>query len=303
MSTPADKLKLITEQISQSIQVAQPPTTTTTATPRTSSAPAAPMSFSGFGSGASSFASNMNKLINPSDIIGSAPIPTTLSSTTKKNKSSNSGDSSDEGLLAGLFKIFLAVLKIPTQFDTIFKGVTNAGLSLATGIGGITQTTFLGLKDLVILVIAVYTFVAKYIGCFINFLVNLPSCFISHVITCIFSVLYLIFPLTAWIFWMLTDFDLMPYFETAFDHIADGDDMLASYIGFNFLKFPPAIIKKCYTCNGETLRLKTVLTDALKIKRVGDIISHDATKTVPQYMAPAMPYLYNTADAVQKLFG
>ena len=102
---------------------------------------------------------------------------------------------------------------------------------------------------------------------------------------------------------MLTDFDLMPYFETAFEHIADGDDVLATYTGFNFLKFPPAIIKQCYTCNGETLRLKTVMTDALKIKRVGDIISHDATKTVPQYMAPAMPYLYNTADAVKKVFG
>ena len=298
---PEHKLSTITLTTSNGQNIVQPSSSHT----RTNPTPSGPLAPQTLGITTSLTAqSSSSPPINPSSVFPVPAISTPEPPPPKNpNPDSSSSDNSDEGLLAGLFKIFLEALKIPTQFDTILSGVTNAGLALATGIGGLTQTTFLGLQDVVVVVIAIYTFLAKYFDCFINFVVTLPQCFISHVLTCMFSILYLIFPLTAWIIWMLTGFDLMPYFEDAFDHIADGDDMFAEYTGFNFLKLPPAIIKTCYTCHGETLRLKDIIKDALKIKDVGDLISHDATKTVPQYMAPAMPYLNNTAAAVSKLFG
>jgi len=220
----------------------------------------------------------------------------------KKTQQNKPGPQSEDDLLTGLFKIFLAALKIPSKFEKMFEGVTNAGLSLGTGLEGIFQSSVLGIEDLVYLVIVIYTIASKYFNCFILFLVNLPSCFISHVITCVFSVLYLIFPLTAWIFRMLTGFDLMPHFDKAFEVIYDGDDMLAKVIGFNFLKFPPSIIKQCYTCNGKVIKLRDILTDVSKIKDVGDKIAYDMTKTVPRLMKPAMPFIYKTASAVDEVF-
>jgi hypothetical protein len=196
----------------------------------------------------------------------------------------------------------LAALALPGKFESMFDGVVNSGIALGMGIEGLGQSLYLGVEDLVFLVIAIYTIISKYINCFISFLVNLPSCFISHVITCVFSVLYLIFPLTAWIFRMFTGFDLMPYFDAAFESISDGDDYIATYTGFNFLKFPPSIIKQCYTCNGKVVRVRDILKDVSKIKDVGDKISYDMTKTIPRYMKPAMPYIYKTANAIDRVF-
>jgi hypothetical protein len=204
--------------------------------------------------------------------------------------------------MTGLFKIFLGALALPGKFEGLFNGVVNATLSLGLGIDGLTESFFLGIEDLVYLVIVIFTIISKYLNCIISFFVNLPSCFISHVISFVFSVLYLIFPLTAWIFWMLTGFDLMPYFDKAFDFIYDGDDMLAKYIGFNFFKFPPSIIKQCYTCNGKVTKLRDILVDVSQIKDVGNKIAYDMTKTVPRLMKPAMPYIYKTADALDQVF-
>jgi hypothetical protein len=200
---------------------------------------------------ASKFMSSPNKLASRLDRLVGGLAPrgggggSSDKTSAKKTQKAKEKPQSEDDLLTGLFKIFLAALKIPSKFEKMFEGVTNAGLSLGTGLEGIFQSTFLGIEDLVYLVIVIYTIASKYFNCFILFLVNLPSCFISHVITCVFSVLYLIFPLTAWIFRTLTGFDLMPHFDKAFEVIYDGDDMLAKVIGFNFLKFPPSIIKQC----------------------------------------------------------
>jgi hypothetical protein len=257
---------------------------------------------------ASKFMSSPNKLASRLDRLVGGLAPrgggggSSDKTSAKKTQKAKDKPQSEDDLLTGLFKIFLAALKIPSKFEKMFEGVTNAGLSLGTGLEGIFQSTFLGIEDLVYLVIVIYTIASKYFNCFILFLVNLPSCFISHVITCVFSVLYLIFPLTAWIFRTLTGFDLMPHFDKAFEVIYDGDDMLAKVIGFNFLKFPPSIIKQCYTCNGKVIKLRDILKDVSKIKDVGDKIAYDMTKTVPRFMKPAMPYIYKTANAVDEVF-
>ena len=257
---------------------------------------------------ASKFMSSPNKLASRLDRLVGGLAPrgggggSSDKTSAKKTQKAKEKPQSEDDLLTGLFKIFLAALKIPSKFEKMFEGVTNAGLSLGTGLEGIFQSTFLGIEDLVYLVIVIYTIASKYFNCFILFLVNLPSCFISHVITCVFSVLYLIFPLTAWIFRTLTGFDLMPHFDKAFEVIYDGDDMLAKVIGSNFLKFPPSIIKQCYTCNGKVIKLRDILKDVSKIKDVGDKIAYDMTKTVPRFMKPAMPYIYKTANAVDEVF-
>ena len=247
---------------------------------------------------ASKLRSLTNKLPGAS---GDKPRPTEEPRKKKKSQT-DSGSQSEDDLLTGLFKIFLAALALPGKFEGMFNGVTNATLSLATGIEGLSRSLYVGIEDLVYLVIVIFTIVSKYMNCFISFLVNLPSCFISHVISFVFSVLYLIFPLTAWIFRMLTGFDLMPHFDKAFEAISDGDDVLATYTGFNFLKFPPSIIKQCYTCNGKVVKLRDILVDVSQIKEVGDKISYDMTKTVPRLMKPAMPYIYKTADALDQVF-
>ena len=208
----------------------------------------------------------------------------------------------EDGLLAGLFKIFIAALKIPTKFDLITQGFTNAGLSLATGIEGIAKSAYLGLEDIIFGIIVLYTIVSKYMGCFLSFLMNLPGCFVAHIISCVFSVLYLIFPLTSWIFYTGTGISLMPFYNAGFDTLDSFDDMIYPYTGFYFTKFPPSITKQCYTCNGKVIRLRDILKDVSKFSEVGDKFSHDMTKTVPRYMKPAMPYIHKTADAIDQVF-
>ena len=213
-----------------------------------------------------------------------------------------SSKKSQDDLLTGLFKIFIAALKIPTKFDLIFNGVKSAGTSLALGIEGAIKSTFLGIEDLVLLVIALFTFFMKYITCIFKFFINLPYCFISHIITCISSIIYLIFPFTSFLFWMGTGIELMPYYEVMFSYIDEFDDKFAEIAGFHFAKFPRSIIKTCYTCNNKVIRLNDILKDAMKIRRVGDKINKDANQTIPRYMKPAMPHIYKTAYYVNKVF-
>lgn len=217
-----------------------------------------------------------------------------------ENKEKKNHDSSnDEG---GLLELIISILKIPTKFDMIFEGITSAGLALALGLEGAVKSSLLGVEDLVSLFTFLVSFFMKYINCIISFFVNLPACFVAHIITCVASVLYLIFPLTAFIFKFGTGIDLMPMFESAFKRISDGDDMLAGYIGFHFTKFPPAIIKKCYTCNNKVIKVNDILTDAAKLKTVGDKVAYDMTKRVPDYMRPATPYIKRTGKIVEKVF-
>jgi hypothetical protein len=209
---------------------------------------------------------------------------------------------SKDDLLTGLFKIFIAVLKIPTKFDLIFNGIKSAGTSLALGIEGAIKSTFLGIEDIVLLVIALFTFTMKYITCIFGFFINLPYCFLSHIITCISSVLYLIFPFTSFLFWMGTGIELMPYYEIMFSYIDAFDDQFAEIAGFHFAKFPRSIIKMCYTCNNKVIRLRDIIKDAMKITKVGNKINKDANQTIPRFMKPAMPHIYKTAYYVNKVF-
>jgi len=207
-----------------------------------------------------------------------------------------------DGFSDSLIQLIVSILKIPMKFDMIFEGITSAGLALALGLEGAVKSSLLGVEDLVSLFTFLVSFFMKYINCIISFFVNLPACFVAHIITCVASVLYLIFPLTAFIFKFGTGIDLMPMFESAFKRISDGDDMLAGYIGFHFTKFPPAIIKKCYTCNNKVIKVNDILTDAAKLKTVGDKVAYDMTKRVPDYMRPATPYIKRTGKIVEKVF-
>jgi len=220
----------------------------------------------------------------------------------EKIEMSNDEKSNEDGLLKGLFKIFLAALKLPSKFQYIFKGIESGGKSLAFGIEGAVKSTFLGIEDVILVVIFLFTFTMKYFSCLVRFFVTLPGCFVSHIITCISSILYLIFPLTSFIFWMGTGIELMPYYEVVFEQIDEFDDIFAQIAGFHFWKFPQSVIKKCYTCNNKVLRLKDILADVMKITKISDKIKIDFGKKVPRFMKPAMPHIYKTAYFVNKLF-
>lgn len=261
-----------------------------------------------FGFNINSYTDSINNLVNSFNGLGGDSFSVGADGSCKpkpKNKTANNNYGSGSGeknMLKGLIKIFLGALKLPTKFDSIFSGLESAGNSLAFGLEGIVKSMFLGLEDVILLCIAIFVFLSKYFVCFITFIINLPSCFITHVITAVSSVLYLIFPLTSYIFWSGTGVSLMPFYEVGFAQVGAFDDMFYILFGFNLFKLPPSIIKKCYTCNGKILKLKDVINDAMKISKVGDKISGDMTKTVPRYMKPAMPHLFKTAMAVDKVF-
>jgi len=234
---------------------------------------------------------NLRAMSNATDFSSGSTPPE------KKNNGGSGGDDS-----GGLFEIFLKVLTIPEKFGQILGGMTNAGLALTSGVGGIVESAFLGLEDLIYLAIFIITLISKYLNCFIMFIVNLPSCFTSHILTVVFGVLYLIFPLTAFIVWMGTGFDLMPYYDQGFDMVDSMDDSMAEVIGFHLTKFPPSIIKQCYTCNNKVIRLRDIVKDVGGIREVGAKIAHDLTVVVPEYMKPAMPFIYKTADYIGQAF-
>ena len=213
------------------------------------------------------------------------------------NTSSSSGHNAEEGesrggLIMELIGIIESVLTIPMRFMNTFQALTNAGLALALGVEGISESAVLGIKDILILIVAILKVFFKYLKCIVSFTLTtvFGGCFIPHIITFLFYVLYLIFPITSFMVYSASGLDLDPYIDAFFDMIHSYDDSLveAGTMPFHITRWPDWINMWCYMCFFEEVHLKDVLTDVMVVKQIGDLITHDFSVTMPRYMRPAM---------------
>jgi hypothetical protein len=216
----------------------------------------------------------------------------TRSSNTAGSGNNADGSESRGGLIMQLIGIIQSVLTIPMRFMNAFQALTNAGIALGLGAEGLGESAVLGIKDILILIVAILKVFFKYLKCIISFVLTtvFGGCFIPHVITFLFYVLYLIFPVTAFMVYSASGFDLEPYIDAFFEMIHSYDDSLveAGTMPFHVTRWPDWINMWCYMCFFEEVHLKDVLDDVMVVKQIGDLITHDFNVTMPRYMRPAM---------------
>jgi hypothetical protein len=226
------------------------------------------------------------------------PVPNEDRERTPKN---------EDGLLAALFKLFIAILKLPAKFGIAFSAIQNAAAGVAHGSKGIAQIAALSIVHLANIFKVSVEAVVNNIIKIVDFIFKLPKCFIIHCVKCIFAVLYNIFPLFSFICWYFTGLSLMPYFESMFNYIDQADNWIADNIfgptfGKVYLtKFPPEITNYCYTCNGKPLRLNDIIVDVSKIGNAGGKFARDLDVKGTRAMKPAVPYLLRTKRLVDRL--
>ena len=210
---------------------------------------------------------------------------------------------SKDSMWAGLIQMFVMMTQLPGKFKLISNAMEGAGKAVATGLDGMILSTYLVVKDIAAVIFSIIIFVVKYLGCIITFFMTLPFCFVSHIIWCIWKVFYLIFPFTSCMCWYMTGYELMPIYDKMFEFLDHADDtVIYPLLGFYLTKFPPSIIKLCYTCNNKVLRLSQVAKDTNPIVRAGKMFGYDMGVRVPQYMRPAKPHLYKVSVNMDRLF-
>jgi hypothetical protein len=147
----------------------------------------------------------------------------------------------------------------------------------------------LGIKDIFLLIVAILKVVIKYFKCIVSFTFTtiFGGCFIPHVITFLFYILYLIFPITSFLIYSATTFDLDPYIDSFFEMLHEQDHEFSKTTGFYVMQWPQWINMWCYMCFFQEVKLKDVLDDVMVIKQVGDLVTHDFNVTMPRYLRPA----------------
>ena len=210
---------------------------------------------------------------------------------------------SKDSMWDGLIQMFVMMTQLPGKFKLISNAMEGAGKAVATGLDGMILSTYLVVKDVAAVVFSIIIFIVKYLGCIITFFMTLPFCFVSHIIWCIWKVFYLIFPFTSCMCWYATGYELMPLYDKFFEFLDHTDDtVIYPMLGFYLTKFPPSIIKLCYTCNNKVFRWSQVAKDTNPIERAGKMFGYDMSVKVPRYMRPAKPHLYKVSVNMDRLF-
>ena len=247
----------------------------------------------GVGSAMTDFANSLDSVsagFNSGGIFGNMSSSIGGGAKGSKRKGAKEGSSRD-GLIAQLIGLIKGVLTLPMRFTNMFKALTNSGIALGLGAKGLGESTVLGIKDMFLLFVAILKVFIKYFKCMVSFTLTtvFGGCFIPHIITFIFYVLYLIFPITSFLMYSATGFDLDPYIDAGFQSLHDYDDALveAGTMPFNVTKWPQWINMWCYMCFFEEVHLKDVLSDVMVVKQIGDLITHDFNVTMPRYLRPA----------------
>jgi hypothetical protein len=190
------------------------------------------------------------------------------------NNSDIKGDDDGGGILAKLIKLILGIVELPMRFGYLFGALMQGTGALALGVGGISQSVALGTKDVYILIIAILKIIFKYFLCILSFIITtIGGCFLIHVITLFFVMLYLFIMFLLDMVNEATGFDLSPMVDKALEVV----------------KWPEPIGTICYSCFGKRVKLREVLADVGVLEDIGNMISYDFNNTMPRYMKPAVP--------------
>lgn len=208
------------------------------------------------------------------------------------------------GLIPTIIQIVKMTLKLPTRFDKIFQAFQNSTMGLLFGIEGISKSLALGVYDIMMVLYNIFRAILKYINCIISFIITLPFCAFIHVITLIFYLIYLPFPLMATLIYLATGMNFMPYIDYVFEMIDYADDIFAEWngLGIHFAKWPPLVNTLCYTCFGKRVRMKDVFGDISIIGNSGKKLGRDFSVVMPRYMKRSTPYLKRGMRNIELVF-
>jgi hypothetical protein len=192
------------------------------------------------------------------------------------------------GLIAELIQILIAVVKLPTKFGNIYHALIDSGETLGKSMSGIGKSAYLGIKDIIILVVAIVKVILKYAKCILSFIITTTfGCLIIHILTFLCYILYLIFPISAYLIWTFSNIDMNPTIDSFFEMIDQADNQFEEMVGFYLTKWPHYIHMFCYTCFFQEVKLKEVLDDVMVVKDIGDMIQNDFNNKIPVYFRPA----------------
>ena len=209
------------------------------------------------------------------------------------------GDGPSGGILEQLVALIIGIAEVPIRMMYIGEGLVESTIALALSMEGLGQSIALAGEDLWYLIVAIAVVVWKYALCMISFVITtIAGCFMVHIFTFLISVLFLIFPLSAYVFEYVSGIDISPQIDEAFEKMHEFDHILADYTGMYLMQWPDSINLVCYTCFGSPVKMKDILTDVWSIKSAGDMISYDFSVRMPQYMKNAVP----PADAAGTAF-
>lgn len=196
----------------------------------------------------------------------------------------------DGGPIALLIKIILGIIKLPVKFGYTFAALMDSTQALATGLEGLGKSTVLGITDIFKLSMAILNLLFKYFLCILSFtLTTISGCFLVHAITFSIYVILLIFPLSAYAIREKTGYDITPHIDKAFEMLDAADEQQARFSHIHLTKWPETINLVCYSCFGKKTPMREVISDFAAIKDLGDSITFDFTKRMPQYLHNAIP--------------
>ena len=192
----------------------------------------------------------------------------------KVDNSKINGKGGSGNILKDLIKLIMGIVELPMRFGYLFGALMQGTGALALGVGGISQSVALGTRDVYILIIAILKIVFKYFLCILSFIITtIGGCFLIHVITLFFVMLYLFIMFLLDMVNEATGFDLSPMVDKALEVV----------------KWPEPIGTICYSCFGKRVKLREVLADVGVLEDIGNMISYDFNNTIPRYMKPAVP--------------
>lgn len=214
------------------------------------------------------------------------------------------GNGPSGGIIKKLISMVIGITEIPMRFAYMGIGLAEGAVALALSMEGLGQSFALAGEDLWYLIVAIAIVIWKYTLCAISFIITtVAGCFLVHVFTFSISVLFLIFPLTAYALELATGFDISPQIDDAFEKMHEFDRNMSTYTGMYLMQWPDSINLVCYSCFGMPVKLKDIITDVWSIKTAGDMISYDFSVRMPQYMKDAVPPATAADDAFNKVMG
>jgi hypothetical protein len=200
------------------------------------------------------------------------------------------GDDDDDDIFTQLIRIIMSVIKLPIRFKNMFDALMNASEAVAQSVDGLGKSVELLAKDFTKLILAILSIVFKYSLCILSFVITtIGGCFLVHIITFACYVLYLIFPLTAYFFKLVTSVDIMPLIDYMFEALSKSDDQLYDLVGIHVTKWPDTINRICYTCFGKKVKWREVSADLGALSDLGDLINFDVNQKIPHYLRNAIP--------------
>lgn len=173
-----------------------------------------------------------------------------------------------------LIQLILSIVQLPKRFLFLSKSIAEATAALTVSIDGIGKSFALGIQDIYILIIAILNITIKYFLCILSFIITtIAGCSIIHIITLVvllikLGVLY------------ATDF-IESFIGLELTYIVENS--------FESLQWPEPINTICYSCFGQKVEVRDILTDVRVIEDIGNMITYDFNKRMPRYMRPGIP--------------